>query len=164
MIKSAAILFGIVFLVVGILGFVPAVAPDEMLFKIFHVNAAHNIVHIASGIIFLLAAMAGVGAAKTWFKVFGIIYAVVAIWGFAVGTGNTLWVVSNNPAVTGVADESARPGKDIRAQSTVARGSWLRRWFIPLRAGAAHAVQKLSRDRTLARSNPQRCAQSRQPG
>ncbi len=84
MIKSAAILFGIVFLVVGILGFVPAVAPDEMLFKIFHVNAAHNIVHIASGIIFLL----------------GIIYAVVAIWGFAVGTGNTLWVVSNNPAVT----------------------------------------------------------------
>jgi hypothetical protein len=100
MIKSAAILFGIVFLVVGILGFVPAVAPDEMLFKIFHVNAAHNIVHIASGIIFLLAAMAGVGAAKTWFKVFGIIYAVVAIWGFAVGTGNTLWVVSNNPAAT----------------------------------------------------------------
>src|SRR5438105_5476653 len=101
MIKSAAILFGIVFLVVGILGFVPAVTPDEMLFKIFHVNAAHNIVHIASGIIFLLAAMAGVGAAKTWFKVFGIIYAVVAIWGFAVRTGNTLWVVSNNPQLPG---------------------------------------------------------------
>jgi hypothetical protein len=29
-----------------------------------------------------------------------VIYAIVAIWGFAVGTGNTLWVVSNNPAVT----------------------------------------------------------------
>jgi hypothetical protein len=54
MIKSAAVLFGIVFLLVGILGFVPGVAPDQMLFKIFHVNAAHNIVHIGSGIIFLI--------------------------------------------------------------------------------------------------------------
>jgi hypothetical protein len=100
MIKSAAVLFGVVFLLVGILGFVPGVAPDQLLFKIFHVNAAHNIVHIGSGIIFLIAAMAGAGASTAWFKIFGIIYAVVAIWGFTVGTGNTLWVVSNNPAVT----------------------------------------------------------------
>jgi uncharacterized membrane protein len=54
MIKSAAILFGIVFLAVGILGFVPGVTTNEMLLGIFHVNAAHNVVHIASGIIFLL--------------------------------------------------------------------------------------------------------------
>ena len=100
MIKPAAVFFGIVFLLVGILGFVPGVAPDQMLFKIFHVNAAHNIVHIGSGIIFLIAAMAGAGASTAWFKIFGLIYAVVAIWGFTVGTGNTLWVVSNNPAVT----------------------------------------------------------------
>ena len=100
MIKSAAALFGIVFLLVGILGFVPGVAPDQMLFKIFHVNAAHNIVHIGSGIIFLIAAMAGAEASTAWFKIFGVIYAIVAIWGFVVGTGNTLWMVSNNPAVT----------------------------------------------------------------
>jgi hypothetical protein len=54
MIKSAAILFGIVFLAVGILGFVPGVTTNEMLLGTFHVNAAHNVVHIASGIIFLL--------------------------------------------------------------------------------------------------------------
>jgi hypothetical protein len=64
------------------------------------VNAAHSVVHVVSGIIFLIAAMAGAGASRTWFQIFGIIYAIVAIWGFAVGTGNTLWVVSNNPAVT----------------------------------------------------------------
>ena len=56
--------------------------------------------HIGSGIIFLIAAMGGAGASTAWFKIFGIIYAVVAIWGFTVGAGNTLWVVSNNPAVT----------------------------------------------------------------
>ena len=100
MIKTAALLFGIVFLLIGILGFVPGVAPDETLFKIFHVNAAHNIVHIASGIIFLIAAMAGAGASRAWFQIFGVIYAIVAVWGFVVGTGNALWVVSNNPADT----------------------------------------------------------------
>ena len=101
MVKPAAVIFfGIVFLLIGILGFVPGVAPDEMLFKIFHVNAAHNVVHIVSGIIFLLAAAADAGAARTWFQIFGISYAIVVIWGFAVGTGNTLWVVSNNPADT----------------------------------------------------------------
>ena len=100
MIKTAALLFGIVFLLIGILGFVPGVAPDETLFKIFHVHAAHNIVHIASGIIFLIAAMAGAGASRAWFQIFGVIYAIVAVWGFVVGTGNTLWVVSNNPADT----------------------------------------------------------------
>jgi Domain of unknown function (DUF4383) len=34
------------------------------------------------------------------FQIFSVIYAIIAIWGFAVDTGNTLWVVSNNPADT----------------------------------------------------------------
>jgi hypothetical protein len=37
--------------------------------------------------------MGGAGASRMWFQIFGVIYAGVAIWGFAVGTGNTLWVV-----------------------------------------------------------------------
>ena len=104
MVKGAAILFGIVFLAVGILGFVPAVTTEvngmPMLLGIFHVNAAHNFVHIASGVVFLLCGMAGPGPSRTFFKIFGVVYAIVAIWGFAVGNGNTLFVVSNNPAVT----------------------------------------------------------------
>src|SRR5438876_5758844 len=104
MIKSAAIVFGIVFLAIGILGFVPAVTSDvngmPMLLGIFHVNAAHNFVHIASGVVFLLCGMAGAGPSRTFFKIFGIVYAVVAVWGFIAGNGNTLWVVSNNMPVT----------------------------------------------------------------
>jgi hypothetical protein len=105
MVKSLAILFGIVFLVIGILGFVPGITTDTgggmpMLLGIFHVNPAHDVVHIISGIIFLIAAMAGPGPSRTWFKIFGVIYAIVAIWGFAVGNANTLWVVSNNVADT----------------------------------------------------------------
>ena len=100
MVKTFAVIFGTVFLAVRILGFVPGITNDEMLLCISMVNVAHNVVHIASGIIFLLAAMGGAGLSKMWFQIFGIIYAVVAIWGFAVGTGNTLFIVSSNPAVT----------------------------------------------------------------
>ena len=69
--KILALLFGVVFLLIGILGFVPAVAPNEMLLNIFHVNAAHNAVHLLTGIAALLCGMAGVGASKTFFKIFG---------------------------------------------------------------------------------------------
>ena len=63
MIKTAAILFGIVFLLIGILGFVPAITPSNgMLLGIFHVNTAHNLVHLASEVVFLLCGMAGASA------------------------------------------------------------------------------------------------------
>jgi hypothetical protein len=104
MVKSAAILFGIVFLALGILGFVSAATQIKdgmpMLLGLFHVNAAHNVVHLASGIVFLLGGMAGAGPSRALFKIFGIVYAIVAVWGFVAGNGNTLFVVSNNSADT----------------------------------------------------------------
>jgi hypothetical protein len=101
MIKTAALLFGIVFLLIGILGFVPAVTPDNgMLLSIFHVNNAHNIVHLASGVVFLLCGMAGGGPSRTFFQVFGIIYAVVALSGFYYGDNTLLGIISNNTADT----------------------------------------------------------------
>ena len=102
MVKTAAIIFGIVFLAVGILGFVPGATTDmggmPMLLGIFHVNAAHNFVHIASGVVFLLCGMAGAGAASTFFKIFGAVYALVAILGFMNPAGPLLGMISNNPA------------------------------------------------------------------
>ena len=104
MVKTAAILFGIVFLAVGILGFVPGATTDmngmPMLLGIFHVNTAHNFVHIASGIVFLLCGMAGPGPSRTFFKIFGIVYGLVAIMGFVVGNGMLLGLISNNMADT----------------------------------------------------------------
>ena len=85
---------------IDILGFVPAVAPNEMLLNIFHVNAAHNAVHLLTGIVALLAGMAGVGASKTFFKIFGVVYGLVAVLGFVVGEGMLLGLISNNTADT----------------------------------------------------------------
>ena len=97
MVKTAAIIFGIVFLAVGILGFVPGITTNDMLLGIFMVNAAHSVVHIVSGVIFLIAAMSGAGAARLWFQIFGAVYAIVAILGFMNPNGPLLGMISNNP-------------------------------------------------------------------
>jgi Domain of unknown function (DUF4383) len=105
MAKTLGMLFGIVFLAVGILGFVPGVTTTgadgmPMLLNIFMVNTVHSIVHIASGVVFLLASMSGAGAARLWFQIFGVIYAVVAVLGFMTPNGMLLGLISNNPADT----------------------------------------------------------------
>jgi Domain of unknown function (DUF4383) len=100
MVKTAAILFGVVFLLVGILGFVPSITKDEMLLGIFHVNFAHNVVHLASGAVFLLCGMAGAGPSRMFFKIFGIVYALVAVLGFYYGDNAILGIISNNSADT----------------------------------------------------------------
>src|SRR5438876_414948 len=96
MAKSLGMLFGLVFLAVGILGFVPGVTKDDMLLGIFMVNATHSVVHIVSGAIFLFASMSGAGAARLWFQIFGLVYAVVAVMGFVVGDGMIFNLISNN--------------------------------------------------------------------
>jgi len=96
MLKQAATLFGVVFLLVGILGFVPGITNDQMLLGIFHVNAAHNLVHLLSGAVALWAAMTSAAYARTYFRVFGIVYALVAVLGFFTGNGMLLGLISNN--------------------------------------------------------------------
>jgi hypothetical protein len=104
MVKAAALLFGVVFLLVGILGYVPAVTSDmngmPMLLGIFHVNSAHNIVHLASGIIFLLCGLSGAVASQLFFRIFGLVYALVAVLGFLKPPGPLLGMISNNVADT----------------------------------------------------------------
>jgi hypothetical protein len=96
MIKSAAILLGLVFLAIGILGFIPGATTNEMLFGTFHVNAIHSIVHIVSGVIALLCGLGSRTASRAFFQVFGVIYAIIAILGFYYGEQPIFRLISNN--------------------------------------------------------------------
>ena len=98
MVKKLANIFGIVFLAVGILGYIPGITTDSHLLGIFHVNGMHNIVHILSGIIALWAGMTSAKAAKMYLQIFGIVYALVAVLGFMVGDGLILGLIANNSA------------------------------------------------------------------
>jgi hypothetical protein len=87
---------GLLFLLGGILGFVPGVTKDGMFLGIFMVNTPHGIVHLASGAIFLIASMAGARFTRLWFQIFGILYGAAAAIGFKVGDGMIFGLISNN--------------------------------------------------------------------
>ena len=79
--KSAAILIGIIFLAVGILGYFPNPVIGESEDAIFHADSTHNMVHIISGVLFLLIALAAPARAGLFLKIFGIVYLVLGILG-----------------------------------------------------------------------------------
>src|SRR6188472_3905172 len=79
--KTAAIIFGLAFLAVGALGFISNPIVGESETAIFHADKVHNIVHIVSGVLFLLIAMAAPSATGGFLKLFGIVYLGLGIWG-----------------------------------------------------------------------------------
>ena len=97
MVKSLAVLVGLAFFAAGITGFIPGATRDEMLFGTLHVNVIHNVAHIVIGIIFICSGLGSVGASRLSFRIFGIIYFILAIWGLAVAPRNILWIVFNSP-------------------------------------------------------------------
>jgi hypothetical protein len=101
MLKTMAKVFGYVLLLVGVLGFIPGATNDGLLLGIFEVNTLHNIIHLVTGAVALYAAMqADDKAARTYFQVFGIVYALVAILGFVYGDNAILGLVASNMADT----------------------------------------------------------------
>ncbi len=98
MVQTAAKGFGVVFLLVGILGFIPAATPDGHLLGIFHVNGAHNIIHLASGVAALVAGAMSAQAARLYFQVFGVVYGLVTVLGLFYGDKDLLGFIAHNKA------------------------------------------------------------------
>ncbi|HSE57042.1 MAG TPA: DUF4383 domain-containing protein [Candidatus Paceibacterota bacterium] len=93
--QKLAKLFGWVFLIIGVLGFVPGITGNGHLLGIFEVDSLHNIIHLLSGVLALWLGKSESGA-KTYFKVFGVVYALVTVLGFLSGT--VLGLISVNLA------------------------------------------------------------------
>ncbi len=100
MLANVSKLFGAVLLLVGVLGFIPAVTPDGHLLGIFHVNAVHNVIHVLSGVAALAAGFSGASYARLYFQVFGVIYGLVTVLGFVYGDNDILGLVASNMADT----------------------------------------------------------------
>lgn len=82
MAKTVCKLLGVVFVIVGIAGFF---APT---FLGAHLNMAHNMVHIVSGAIALYFGFVGsAGAARGFCLLFGIVYLLLGVCGWFLGTG-----------------------------------------------------------------------------
>jgi hypothetical protein len=102
--RMFARVFGIVFLVVGVGGFIPGLttphdhpglaveAGSGMELGLFPVNVLHNLVHVAFGIWGLLAARS-IGAARGYAKTVAIAYGVLTILGLIPATNTTFGLV-----------------------------------------------------------------------
>ncbi|WP_299302637.1 DUF4383 domain-containing protein [uncultured Brachybacterium sp.] len=94
-VRLAALLYGIVFLLVGVAGFIPGVTTnvgsmqlgghhsEAMLLGIFQVSVLHNIVHLLYGIAGL-ALSRRAGSARLYLLIGGIVYAVLWIYGLVI--------------------------------------------------------------------------------
>jgi hypothetical protein len=94
-IQLAALVVGVVFLLVGVLGFIPGVTTnfgemafaghqsDALLLGVFQVSVLHNIVHLLFGVAGL--AMARTATAARDFLIYGgVIYAVLWVYGLVI--------------------------------------------------------------------------------
>ena len=84
MAKTIATLLGVVFLLVGLIGFA---MPNLMG---AHLSPAHNVVHLLSGAVSLYLGLKGsLSAARTFGLVFGAVYLLLGVAGFLFGSPHT---------------------------------------------------------------------------
>lgn len=85
--KKLAMVFGAMFLLIGMLGFIPNPIFGENGF--FHADIAHNVVHLTSGLALTLVAIKYSQAAGAVLKILGVAYLLVAVLGFLAVGPNT---------------------------------------------------------------------------
>jgi hypothetical protein len=108
-VQKAAMAVGVVFLLVGVLGFIPGITSnyDQLTFMghdstakligVFQVSILHNLVHVLFGIAGILAARTA-SASKGYLIVGGVIYLALWIYGLVVDPmSNANFVPVNNP-------------------------------------------------------------------
>ena len=90
-----ALVFGALLTIAGIIGFfynsdfTSDKAVRDAVFGILDVNGWHNLVHILTGVVGLMAA-SSYTAARGYALAVGAVYIAVAIWGFAIGSGDSI--------------------------------------------------------------------------
>lgn len=95
MAKTLAIVFGVIFVLVGLLGFVPN--PIVGMGAIFETDTLHNLVHLIVGIILLVVAYQAAAQSALWLKIIGVVYLLLAVIGWFMGAP-LLGIVTANAA------------------------------------------------------------------
>lgn len=98
MLTRYAAIFGAVLVALGVLGFVPALTPNGQLLGLFHVDALHNWVHLLSGIVAIGVAYRSERASELYFRIFGVLYGLIALLGLFAGTAPLLGVMAHDYA------------------------------------------------------------------
>ena len=101
MAKTICKLLGVVFILVGLIGF----AKPDLLGA--HLNTAHNLVHIISGAIALYFGFAAsVSAARSFCLAFGAVYLLLGVVGFITGKGDDRMLAIDDLLMLGTRDHA----------------------------------------------------------
>jgi hypothetical protein len=108
-VQKAAMVAGVVFLLVGILGFIPGITTNynlmsfaghdsgAMLLGVFQVSVLHNIVHLAYGVVGLALARSAAGS-RNYLVWGGVLYLLFWLYGLIIGHGTAANFVPFNVA------------------------------------------------------------------
>jgi Domain of unknown function (DUF4383) len=102
--RTAAQLFGVVFLLAGIAGFFPAPIPPGappltvehghgLALGLFPVNTLHNVVHLLFGGLGLAAARGALLTARSYFQIVAVAYGLLVVLGLIPATQTTFGLV-----------------------------------------------------------------------
>lgn len=81
MLRLFAVLLGVAFIFAGVAGNMPMFMQDGLLFGFFQVDSMHNLIHLVTGVIAIMAATR-YSLTKLFFKLVGIIYTIAGVYGF----------------------------------------------------------------------------------
>jgi Domain of unknown function (DUF4383) len=108
-VQTLALVVGVVFLIVGVLGFIPGITADfdrltfaghhsdARLLGLFQVSVLHNLVHLLFGVAGV-AASRSKGSARAFLVVGGFVYLVLWVFGSAVDEDSATNFIPLNPA------------------------------------------------------------------
>ena len=98
MIRKFGKIFGIVMILLGILGFLPKITERHLLLGIFEVNSTLNFVHLITGLLAYLVSRIGINIMRLFFQIFAVMYSILGFLGFAYTSKPIFRVIANNTA------------------------------------------------------------------
>ena len=101
---TMALVFGVVFSLVGVLGFFPSPPPPGapalavehghgLALGLFPINTLHNVVHLLFGVLGIAAARGAVMTARAYFQLVAVAYALLVLLGLIPATQTTFGLI-----------------------------------------------------------------------
>jgi len=101
---TAALVFGVVFVLAGVSGFFPSPPPPGapplaiehghgLALGVFPINTLHNLVHLLFGVLGIAAARGAIMSARGYFQLVAVAYAALALLGLIPATQTTFGLV-----------------------------------------------------------------------
>ena len=98
MAKKFAVVLGVIFVLMGILGFISNPLIGAM--GLFMTNSLLNVVYLVIGVVLLIVAFSAPAASALWLKIFGVIVLILTVLGFLMiaGGGSLFGLLTMNSA------------------------------------------------------------------